>query len=99
MGLAKSIMHPLQAGGWAHRRQVSQTIVLVQCGAKNRASFDGIHGANDPKVVGGWWRGVWVGARIHKQNRLRARNAAIGYTSPDTPPFSSWVEREAYIGV
>lgn len=58
VGLAKSIIHPLKAGGWAHRRQVSQTIVLVQCGAKNRASFDGIHGANDPKVVGGWWRGV-----------------------------------------
>ena len=36
-----------------HDRQVFQTIVLVQCGAKNRASFDDIRGANGPKVVGG----------------------------------------------
>ena len=56
-GVAKSILHLLNAGCWAHKRQVSQTIDLVQYGAKNRASFDGTRGANGPKVVGGWWGG------------------------------------------
>ena len=51
--VAKSILHLLNAGCWAHKRQVSQTIDLVQYGAKNRASFDGTRGANGPKVGGG----------------------------------------------
>ena len=97
-GLVKSILHLLEAVCWTHERLGFQTIVLVQCGAKNRASFDDIRGANGPKVVGGGSRRLWVGAMIEKQNPLRARNAPIGYTGPDTPAFSSWVEREDPIG-
>ena len=96
--MVKSILHLLEAVCWTHERLVFQTIVLVQCGAKNRASFDDIRGANGPKVV---WGGVevgGVGVILHKQNPLRARNAPIGYTGPDTPAFSSWVEREDPIG-
>ena len=51
--MEKSILHLLEAVCWTHERLVFQTIVLVQCGAKNRASFDDIRGANGPKVVGG----------------------------------------------
>ena len=99
MKLVKSILHLLEAVCWTHERLVFQTIVLVQCGAKNRASFDDIRGANGPKVVGGGVEVGGVGAIIEKQNPLRARNAPIGYTSPDTPPFSSWDELYDHIGV
>ena len=98
MRLVKSILHLLEAVCWTHERLVFQTIVLVQCGAKNRASFDDISGENGPKVVGGGVEMGGVRATIDKQNRLRARNAPIGYTGPDTPAFSSWVEREDPIG-
>ena len=97
--MEKSILHLLEAVCWTHERLVFQTIVLVQCGAKNRASFDDIRGANGPKVVGGGVEVGGVGAIIEKQNPLRARNAPIGYTSPDTPPFSSWDELYDHIGV
>ena len=97
--MVKSILHLLEAVCWTHERLVFQTIVLVQCGAKNRASFDDIRGANGPKVVGGGSRRLWVGAMIEKQNGLRARNAPIGHTGPDTPPFSSWDELHDHIGV
>ena len=99
MRLVKSILHLLKAVCWTHERLASQTIVLVQCGAKNRASFDDISGENGPKVVGGGGGGGGGGAIIEKQNPLRARNAPIGYTSPDTPPFSSWDELYDHIGV
>ena len=49
--MVKSILHLLEAVCWTHERLVFQTTVLVQCGAKNRASFDDICGANGPKVV------------------------------------------------
>ena len=97
--MEKSILHLLEAVCWTHERLVFQTIVLVQCGAKNRASFDDIRGANGPKVVGGGVEVGGGGVRIHKQNPLRARNAPIGHTRPDTPPFSSWDELHDHIGV
>ena len=82
--MEKSILHLLEAVCWTHERLVFQTIVLVQCGAKNRASFDDIRGANGPKVVGGGWRWVWGRARIHKQNGLRANDGANPQDHPNT---------------
>ena len=82
--MVKSILHLLEAVCWTHERLVFQTIVLVQCGAKNRASFDDIHGANGPKVVGG---GVEVGGlevRIHKQNGLSPNNSVYPQDHPNT---------------
>ena len=64
--MEKSILHLLEAVCWTHERLVFQTIVLVQCGAKNRASFDDIRGANGPKVVGVGVEVCMGGARIHK---------------------------------
>ena len=83
-GLVKSILHLLEAVCWTHERLVFQTIVLVQCGAKNRASFDDIRGANGPKVVGGGSRRLWVGAMIEKQNGLRANNGVNPQDHPNT---------------
>ena len=82
--MEKSILHLLEAVCWTHERLVFQTIVLVQCGAKNRASFDDIRGANGPKVVGGGSRRLWVGAMIEKQNGLRPNNAVNPQDHPNT---------------
>ena len=82
--MEKSILHLLEAVCWTHERLVFQTTVLVQCGAKNRASFDDIRGANGPKVVGGGSRRLWVGAMIEKQNGLRPHNAVNPQDHPNT---------------
>ena len=82
--MVKSILHLLEAVCWTHERLGFQTIVLAQCGAKNRASFDDIRGANGPKVVGGGSRRLWVGAMIEKQNGLRPNNAVNPQDHPNT---------------
>ena len=85
-GLVKSILHLLEAVCWTHERLVFQTIVLVQCGAKNRASFDDIRGANGPKVVGGGLKEA-VGGSDTSQTKSSQGTECSHWTHP--PRYTS----------